>query len=92
MITPENLVKHELTGLEVEIAGSSNKSMISIKGRVIDESRQMLTIKTVDGEKKVPKALCSFIFTLPEGKKVKVDGELLVSRPEDRIKKKFRKW
>ena len=66
--------------------------MEGLNGVVVDESRQTLTIKTSKGEKKIPKDICVFVFKLPDGKKVKVDGELLVSRPEDRVKKKFKKW
>lgn len=92
MVDPENLARHELIGLDVQILKSKNKSMEGLNGVVVDESRQTLTIKTSKGEKKIPKDICVFVFKLPDGKKVKVDGELLVSRPEDRVKKKFKKW
>ena len=92
MITPENIVRHELIGLEVSVEKSSNKNLAGLKGEVIHETRQTLTIQAGKGEKKIPKDVCTFVFTLPDGKKVRVDGKILVSRPEDRIKKKFRKW
>lgn len=44
-------------------------------------------------EKSVQKAACVFRLLLPEGKRVDVNGLLLVGRPEERIKKKFpKKW
>ncbi|MBI5880863.1 ribonuclease P protein subunit [archaeon] len=43
-------------------------------------------------EKTVIKENCVFVFTLPNKQKVEVDGKLLVSRPEDRIKKKLPRW
>jgi ribonuclease P protein subunit POP4 len=89
MITEKNLVRHELIGLEVEIRKSSNKSQIGIKGRVVDETYKMLVIETEKGEKKVEKKSCVFVFKLPNGKKVEVEGWVLVGRPEDRIKKKL---
>ena len=92
MIAPEDLVKHELIGLEVRVLKSSNPSSEGMEGRVIDESRNMLVIETPKGEKSVAKDLCVFSFHLPSGKWVRVEGSLLVARPEDRIKKKFRKW
>jgi len=92
MITPENLVRHELIGLEVLVEKAANKSLEGLQGKVVDETRQTLTLKTEKGEKKVPKVVCVFVFRLPDGKKVRVAGELLVSRPEDRIKKKLKKW
>ncbi|MEM5814980.1 MAG: ribonuclease P protein component 1 [Candidatus Aenigmatarchaeota archaeon] len=91
-ITEKNLVRHELIGLEVEIVKSTNKYQIGIKGKVIDETYNTLTIETNKKEKKVAKKDCVFVFTLPNGKKVQVEGWILVGKPEDRIKKKFSKW
>jgi len=92
MITPEDLARHELIGLEVRIAGSTNKALEGLSGRVVDETRNMLIIETPKGEKSVAKQDCAFSFHLPSGEWVKVEGSLLVARPEDRIKKKLRKW
>jgi ribonuclease P protein subunit POP4 len=92
MITEKNLVRHELIGLEVEVRKSTNKSQIGIKGRVIDETYNMLVIETEKGEKKVEKKSCVFVFKLPNGKKVEVEGWVLVGGPEDRIKKKLPKF
>lgn len=92
-ITPYNLIRHELIGLEVKVSKSSDPTKKGLKGKVVDETYNTLKIETKDGKEKiVPKAICVFIFTLPSGTKVEVDGKLLVSRPEDRIKKKFPKW
>jgi ribonuclease P protein subunit POP4 len=91
-ITPENLVRHELIGLKVEVKKATNKYLLGLKGLVVDETYGMLTIETEKGEKKVQKKGTIFIFHLPNGKRVEVDGSLLVSRPEDRVKKKFPRW
>jgi ribonuclease P protein subunit POP4 len=92
MITPKDLVLHELIGLEVRVVSSTNKQLAGLKGTVIDETRNMLTIETEKGEKSLAKQDCVFSFHLPSREWVKVEGSLLVARPEDRIKKKFRKW
>jgi len=92
MITPKNLVRHELIGLKVKVIKSTNPSQIGLKGKVVDETRQMLIIETNKGEKKIEKKSAVFVFELPTGKKVEVDGKILVARPEDRIKKKLPKW
>lgn len=91
-ITVKNIVRHELIGLAVIIARSADPTQKSLKGRVIDETYNTLKIETGKGEKVIPKKNCIFIFTLPDKTKVQVEGSLLVSRPEDRIKKKFQKW
>jgi len=95
-ITPQNIVRHELIGLKVKIATSADKTQKGLQGTVIDETYNMLKIEVKEGRELKEKALSKqnnvFIFTLPNKVKVQVDGKLLVSRPEDRIKKKFAKW
>jgi ribonuclease P protein subunit POP4 len=92
MVTPKDLVLHELIGLEVRVASSTNKQLEGLSGKVIDESRNMLKVETPGGEKSLAKQDCVFSFHLPSGEWVKVQGSLLLARPEDRIKKKLRKW
>jgi len=91
-ITPYNLVRHELIGLKVRIKNSTNESQIGLEGTVIDETYNMLRIETEKGEKSIAKNTSTFVFILPNGTKVEVDGKLLVARPEDRIKKKLPRW
>ena len=92
MITFQNVGKHELIGLYGYIEDASNKSNIGVKGKVIDETMKTLTFD-VDGErKKIQKKGTKFSFTLPSKKKVLLDGDKLVARPADRIKKKIKKW
>ena len=92
MITPKNLIRHELIGLEVKIKNSTDPTLKGIKGKVVDETYNMLVIETSKKEIKAPKKNCVFVFTLPSKLKVQVDGKLLVGRPEDRIKKKIPRW
>lgn len=91
VITLHNIIKHELIGLEVKINESSNKSQIGIKGKVVDETKNLLIIKTTKNIKKIQKKGAVFIFDL-KNKKVKVNGDKIVARPEDRIKLKVKKW
>jgi len=91
-ITPQNLVRHELISLDVGIKESSNPSQIGLKGKVIWETYSTIQIETSKGEKIIPKDITIFIFTLPNGTKVQVDGKVLIGRPEDRIKKKLPRW
>lgn len=91
MITPENLVRHELIGLPVKVVESANKANVGLSGKVLDESRQILIIETKKGVKKLAKDTCVFSFKIG-GQWIKVGGKILVARPEDRVKKKFKKW
>lgn len=85
-LTAQNLVRHELTGMEVEVVISKDPNKIGIKGVVVEESKNLLTIKTSKNETKIPKKECVFRFKLG-GQKIDINGEKLVGRPEDRIKR-----
>ncbi len=85
MITEKNLINHELVGLKAEVAGK-------FAGEVVLETKNMLGIQAGNSVKKFPKLGTSFVFTLPNGKRVSVEGKRISSRPEDRIKSKVRKW
>ena len=91
-ITVKNLIRHELIGLDVAVDECTNKSSIGTKGSVINETKKLLVIRTRKGDKKIQKKNSKFIFTLPNGKKVKVDGKRIDMRPEDRIKARVKKW
>lgn len=91
MRIPKNLIRHELIGLQVRIATSTNKKQEGLEGTVINESRNTLCIETMEGEKILIKDQCVFSFKLGPGW-VNVEGKLLVARPEDRIKKKQKNW
>ncbi|HEY9206459.1 MAG TPA: ribonuclease P protein component 1 [Candidatus Methanoperedens sp.] len=96
-LTPLNIIYHELIGLDTKVVDSTNKSLIGIEGKIIDETKNLLIVD--DGqEKKIPKSCSSFIFTLSsfDGKRylpsrIKIDGRLLLSQPENRIQTKFKK-
>lgn len=92
MITPRNLIRHELIGLDVEIVDSDNKFHIGIRGIVVDETKKTLKIETKKGLKRIPKKGTKFVFKIPDGRKVKVDGIKIVARSEDRIKLRVKKW
>jgi ribonuclease P protein subunit POP4 len=90
MITPRNIVRHELIGLEVRITDPSGAMTT---GTVVDETRNTLTVEVSGLEKKFIKDRCVFSFLLHSSKKwVRVDGSVIVARPEDRIKKKLSSW
>jgi ribonuclease P protein subunit POP4 len=56
MITPENLARHELIGLACRVRESSNRALIGLEGRVVDESRQTLTLEIRGREKSLIKS------------------------------------
>ena len=91
MITSNNLVHHEFIGLKVHATNLKNKSL-NLKGTIIDETKNTIKIEEVDNtEKIIPKKGNLFVFELPNGEKIEIDGNILSIRPEDRIKKRFKK-
>lgn len=54
-ITAENIVRHEIIGLKVRIAKSTDTSQKGLTGRVMDESYNTFVIETKNGEKTVAK-------------------------------------
>ncbi len=92
MINERNIVFHELIGLKVRILKSKVKGYKNIKGKIIDETKNTFLIEKENGKRvRIIKNVCTFVFYL-NGKKVKVDGRLLVGNPEDRIKKRIPNW
>ena len=86
-----DIIREELIGLQAEVVASRHPGYVGIKGRVIDETRNMLVIEHEGRRKMVPKAVCTFHFTFPDGTVVEIEGRLLIGRPEDRLKKRLRR-
>jgi len=91
-ITPQNILRHELIGLSVRVMSARNSSITGIRGVVVDETRNMLTINAGRSRVMIPKNVATFRFNLPSGVRVDVDGDRLVARPENRLKTKVRRW
>ena len=91
MITSQNVLRHELIGLDVLVAGAANPFHLGMCGRIIDETRNMFTIQTVQGIKRIPKLHSVFRLHLPDGTLVEIDGSALVMAPERRLNLQKRK-
>lgn len=76
------MMRSEFIGSEIEVIDSKNKSLIGLKGKVINETKNTLTIKTKDSRKKIIKEQ----ITIKINEKV-INGEKISIRPEERIKK-----
>ena len=91
MITSNNLVHHEFIGLKVHVTSEKNKSL-NLNGTIIDETKNTIKIEDMNNcEKIIPKRGSIFLFELPNGEKIEINGSILSIRPEDRIKKRFKK-
>ena len=75
----ERIARGELIGMEAEVYGTETK------GKIINGTKNMVLIKTHDGKKKKAVKKNSIFIFKTEGKKVKIEGNIIASRPEDRI-------
>jgi ribonuclease P protein subunit POP4 len=92
-ITAENVVRHELTGLSMHIVESTDPNFVCKKGIILGESKEMIHFDTNGTAVMVPKRNCVFDVTLPDGTQVRINGDVLHGRPEDRMKKRInRSW
>ncbi|MGI0027429.1 MAG: ribonuclease P protein component 1 [Nitrosopumilaceae archaeon] len=84
MITTENLLIHELIGLEATVMKSNNVQIAGISGKVVDETKSMLFLNTINGIKKIPKENVQWKFSFDKNESI-VNGNLLTKRPQERL-------
>ncbi|MFZ2471879.1 MAG: ribonuclease P protein subunit [Methanothrix sp.] len=90
-LNPESLARHELIGLEMLVASSSNPGQIGLSGQIVDETRNTFLLETKAKVLRLAKKNTNLIFTLPDGQNVRVCGSVLISQPENRISKRMQR-
>lgn len=88
MRTKQNLVVHELIGLEAIVNNSSDPGIIGVSGKIVDETKNMLIINTKKGIKKIAKNIC-ILNLIVKNEPIEIDGKTIVKRSEDRLGGKF---
>ncbi len=83
-----------LYGLKVEIIHSSSEELIGKKGIIIDETKNMCSIKLEERSKiiTIPKKDQLFSLELRKDIIILVKGKTLIGTPEMRIKKRLWFW
>ena len=89
---PENILRHELNGLDAKIVSANCRYIRGIHGVVVDESKNMIVLQRNGRKVLIPKSVATFRFKLADGRLVDVDGSRLMGRPESRLKTKIRRW
>ena len=51
----------EIIGLTCTVYNSTNRGLVGITGKIINESKNMLILDTKFGEKLIPKNTCEFL-------------------------------
>ncbi len=88
MRTRKNILFSTFVGLQVEIVRSSQQDMVGLRGKVVDETKNLIIIEKEDGKEiKIQKVSSVFRFTLDDGEKIDVEGKRIAFRPHERPKK-----
>jgi ribonuclease P protein subunit POP4 len=82
-----DVIRQEFVGTQISISESPNQGYLSVKGQVLDETRNTFIISQKGQSKTIVKDQAVFQFQLANGTIVEIDGKLLVGKSEDRMKK-----
>ena len=88
-IIPQEVAGCELIGTKIRVVDATNKSLIGLEGKVIDETRNTILIESEHKEVILIKEQITIEFKY-KNQKVRVNGKILVARPEDRLKLKLK--
>ncbi len=91
-IIPRNLIHHELIGLETEFLSSNDQPQKVIKGRILDETRNTFLIETKLKNRIRISKKTTFKFNIPNEPTIQIEGEVLIGKPEDRLKMREKLW
>lgn len=83
----KDLLRHELIGSEAEVIRASNKSLVGLKGKIIDETKNTLVLETGNKTRRILKENITMKIKMKH-QTIQVEGSLLAGRPEDRLKKR----
>jgi RNase P/RNase MRP subunit p29 len=79
-------IPDELIGKQVVAYYKFKNTDVYFEGKIVDETQNIITIQNQNQIKKLIKNQYDFLIEIND-KKIQVDGNDLVSRPEERIKK-----
>ena len=80
------IVRMPWLGCNLKVVESSDSSLLDVLGTVVNESRNMLVVRSQTGDRKISKSVVKFTIDDSEV----IDGEVVRQRPENRIHMKWR--
>ncbi|MEF8878908.1 MAG: ribonuclease P protein subunit [Candidatus Thermoplasmatota archaeon] len=85
----KTLAKGELIGRRVKIKNCDDPTWENRVGVIVDETKNTFLIENEETNevKRIAKKIASFEFKNNDDKTVVIDGQKIIYRPEDRIKK-----
>jgi ribonuclease P protein subunit POP4 len=85
MITPENVLVHEIIGLGAKIIESTDPTLEGVSGTVVFETRNTISIRANSSVKQVAKKAARKIEIKTNSGVCFISGSSMIGRPEDRI-------
>jgi ribonuclease P protein subunit POP4 len=73
----------ELIGCAIEVVKAENNSLVGLKGKVVDETKDTLLIADGKKKKRLLKKQITFIAEI-KNKRIEIDGKKINKRPEKR--------
>ena len=81
-----------IEGFPIEILKSSSKELEGVKGTVINETANMINVRTSKKDFSIQKKGTVFKIQLLDDSNYIIDGSILSGLPDARIKKKMLSW
>ena len=85
---PSTITQHELIGLHIRVLNASDMNMIDTEGILIDETKKTLKVREMDGTVTIiQKKGTELEVELEDHSWIKIHGDTICFRPEDRVKR-----
>ena len=84
------LATRELIGLQATVVRGTDPTLQGVGGEIVDETMNTLTLRTGSGEKRVNKKAVTLAIQFPD-ERIEISGTELLQRPDERLKKLWRK-
>lgn len=84
MISPENVLVHEIIGLDIKIIESTDPTLNGVSGSIVFETRNTISIRTDSSIKQIAKKAAAKIEIRAHSSVCFISGSSLIGRPEDR--------
>ena len=85
MITGENILAHEIIGLDARIVESSDPTIAGLEGTIVFETKNTISIRSGSRTRQVAKSAAKTIEIHAQTGACFISGPTLIARPEDRI-------
>lgn len=85
MISPENVLVHEIIGLGAKIVESTDPTLQGISGTIIFETKNTVSIRTDSSVKQIAKKVAKKIEIKTDSGVCFISGSSMIGRAEDRV-------